>query len=967
MNKVSTQKNIKLHNTKSTTVNHNRFSERRKTSSENFTQSESSLNETDEKRVLVIATDSEWHAPDKSWIATTFATSQDNFIFIRESIPTEIKQSIEVSCHLNGIYVEFTTMTDSTCLLNKVLELVNSRKSLENYDYIKLLIFYTPKDLEYSLSWEKFRNYCITKGFAQKRNISTPKPIPFEVEGRNLKLLVKDLKGWAEKGLKDLAEAVGVEMCDKGAMDEYKSRMLEGLLDMPEQFVAYSIDDSKALIKIYSEFMNLVRWLQHDIIGLDEESCFTESDIPMTVGSLVAGTLEKWLYTKYHDKELLQVAVRKLGLLDADDNRHPYFLTCFHHVRKRYRNREKLKKALIDGTDSKLKDFLNVVKFEHLAYSQAGVRYFAGVKHDSSAFSALVQGGRCNNERPSEYVVKYGADIDLQSCYGSALRSFIYPLGLPTITAYTCNQDRITLKQWLDRNKNDLVDNLWTITVEANLSFPQDLIYSKLVSQYDINRASFDFNEKDIEDDVHDDDIAHIPADFGLIRKQIRRGIITSDILNAIRNVATNTEWGEFMRLKVVTAVAYLKSNRVDTTEEWIDAVLACRGEIANKNGIHGKLEDTRTRAWVGIPLEDFVGKLVDERNSRKKAEKECSNQEEKHALTSEQKMLKLFVNVTYGALASPYFPIGNTVVANNITARARLGAWMLNKALHTRESITDGGMYCLMEVPTLRSQKRPGFQLLADNTKWKKRELFRQLAPLAGRDWVSEFDQMHQQLMAIDNQKNREQFLKTKLVDLDALAETHIKEFWDRYGLELPFKIEHKIEHTYLSAAYINKAHYLFRTLLGTEVYKIRGCKKFTDKKLRKHPTYKLLTNMADGNDEFPDELDYDQHSIIKIGKWIEAQNSSEDAYKNIKALRPGDELIEARTARYNNTHILCDTEAEFKRRKDRKSMVRGKKVEWFERYRNLGISKVIQMMLEDSLEVGDYAATDNLMIQTV
>lgn len=44
---------------------------------------------------------------------------------------------------------------------------------------------------------------------------------------------------------------------------------------------------------------------------------------------------------------------------------------------------------------------------------------------DSSAFAALVQGGRCNNEWPRQYSVKYDADIDLQSCYGTALRYFI--------------------------------------------------------------------------------------------------------------------------------------------------------------------------------------------------------------------------------------------------------------------------------------------------------------------------------------------------------------------------------------------------------------------------------------------------------------------------------------------------------------------------------------------------------------
>jgi excisionase family DNA binding protein len=39
--------------------------------------------------------------------------------------------------------------------------------------------------------------------------------------------------------------------------------------------------------------------------------------------------------------------------------------------------------------------------------------------------------------------------------------------------------------------------------------------------------------------------------------------------------------------------------------------------------------------------------------------------------------VLKLLINTLYGVLTSRHFAVGNTVVSNNITARARLGAWM--------------------------------------------------------------------------------------------------------------------------------------------------------------------------------------------------------------------------------------------------------------------------------------------------
>ena len=44
---------------------------------------------------------------------------------------------------------------------------------------------------------------------------------------------------------------------------------------------------------------------------------------------------------------------------------------------------------------------------------------------------------------------------------------------------------------------------------------------------------------------------------------------------------------------------------------------------------------------------------------------------------------LKLVTNTIYGVLVSPYFNIGNTIVGNNITARARSMAWYIEKELN--------------------------------------------------------------------------------------------------------------------------------------------------------------------------------------------------------------------------------------------------------------------------------------------
>lgn len=891
-----------------------------------------------DSKCLTIATDAEWHSPDNSWLATAFSCSSGHrFLFVTESVSSNCKAALTDYCVCQGIELTFQTMSDEIDLLSIVLKRVNFK-----YKNVRLLIFYSPKDLEYAMGWEKIRKLYLSGAVQQKRNISTPVPITLLVGDRSYSLSIKDMKGWAGTGgLQSLAKSVSFKMTAKSEMDDYKSHMGDGLEALPAVFAAYAMGDVDDLHEIYKAFVELVRWVQADIIGLAVDDCFTEDNIPMTTGSLVASTLLKWLHTQGTNKELMQFAMRKLGLLDTSASNYDYSKKAYLHATSTYRTTDSLEQALASGKDKLLEQFYKA-KYKYLAISQASVNYFAGVTCDSAAFSAIVQGGRCNNERPSEYVCRIGADIDLQSCYGSALRAFIYPLGLPTVWSYRPNQKRPTLRKWLAKNEDNLIDNLWTATVNGDLTFAQDLIYSKLVTQYQINHAALGDWDKDYNDDHRDDDIAHIPGELALIRKQIRNGIITTDVLKTLKSVATNSEIKQLLDLELICAVAYQSSDQVSSVDEWIAAVIADKGRLQNKDGLHNNTIDNRTRTWISLPLEGFIGNLVNQRNQLKLVKKSDATEEEKLQADAKQNALKLFVNTTYGVLASPYFAVGNTVVANNITARARVGAWMLNKSLHTRQSITDGGMYSLLTVPVLRDDaKLPGLALLSDNKLWLDTKNYtRILQPLAGLDWEKAF------------QENG-----SELKQLDQLAKTHIDTFWLRYRLELPFAIEHKLENTFTIAAYINKAHYCLiqlsndNSLCNNILYRIRGARDYSDDILRKHPTYQLLYNMAYGGDEFPQTLTYDHQSLLKINKWLEIQNSN--GYQEIKDLRPGDELIEERTARYNNTHFFCDTVNEFKRRSERKTYYRGQTVEFFERYKLGGIGNVHTQMMLDSLQL--------------
>lgn len=892
--------------------------------------------------LITIATDAEWHSPDGSWLATTFACSNGNrFLFYTATATVPAKARMQKWSSEHGVLAIETTMTDDTDLLTIVLDKADP---LRSYTTVRLLMFYSPKDLEYSCGWSKVSEWYKSKQLQQKRNISNRAPIAFG--GR--KLVVKDCKGWAGVGgLKKLADTVGVSMIAKGDMDEYKSRMREGMELKPETFAAYAMGDTDDLLKIHAAFVKLVRWVQADVIGIPENDCFTSDDIPMTTGALVAATLEKFLYAQAQHKDTLKFCLRKLGLLDVSAKDYRYSLATYIHATKSYRSASDLQAAVSEPTDDKLMHFLTRASFEHTGISQAGVKYFAKVTQDSAAFAALVQGGRCNNERPTEYYLQTGADIDLQSCYGSALRSFVFPVGLPTVWAFAPNQERMTLREWLKRNERQLVPGLWTATVNADLSYRQDLIYSKLVTQAAINRAGVGEMDKETNDSDRDDDLSHIPGTFALLRKQIRNGIITSDILSALRKVATSNELKQIMDAEIVTAVAYLTTDRVSDLEQWQAKVIADKGAKYNNKGKHNQAIDTRTRAWYGLELESFIGKLVNERNKLKQLKKTLVG-DELAMVDAKQESLKLFVNTTYGVIASPYFSVGNTVVGNNITARARLGAWMLNKALHTRQSITDGGFYSLLEVPVLRENaKLPGLDGLSDNTKWNNRDYTRVTASLGGVNWAEVF---------ADNGE--------ELQELDKLAGAHINNFWSRYTLELPFAIEHKLSNTFTVAAYWSKAHYHLETLEGKSVVKIRGAKNYSnDSKLRKSPMYALLDAIANKSDQFPTELEHDQFSLLKIGKWLEAEESNNsDSYINIRGKRPGDEVIEQRLARLGNGHIFADTEKEYLSRIERATHKKGQPVQFFERFGEHGIAKVHKQMLIDNLNLSKQKSSNEV-----
>jgi hypothetical protein len=873
-----------------------------------------------QESTLVVATDSEWQG--KKWVSTQFSSILGRFLYVTTYASKKTKDRLEEHCKVQNIIFISAQMMDEKQILADYLQRIDCERK---YQKLFLLMFYSPKDLEYSIGWDIVRELIVSEKIIQKRNIRNQDQ--FKVDDRFV--YIRDLKGWTQGGFQDLANSCAVTLSAKGEMDEYKTKMFEGLEATPEKFVDYAMGDVDDLLKVYYSFVELVRNVQ-EMVGIKDEYKFNNENIPMTIGSLVARSIEENIFTLTENRELFQYCMNKLGRLDRSSSRYKYSLKSLIECQK-YKTLEDVEKALKEEkVDNHLRHMINNRDYAHTAVSHSSVKRFAR-ETSSGGFLAIVQGGRCNNERPSEYYVEYGADIDLQSCYGSILRDYVLPLGLPSIWALKSEQKPDTLCKWLKKNQKDLLPNLWYVVIDSELSFTQDLIYSKLVKLEEINKAGFSIYDKENNDPDRDDDLAHIPGTFCLLRKQISNGIVTDLLLKILEAVCTKKELGEIMNSEVKTAAAYRASNQVKDVNEWMKIVAKDTGSYYYKND---KMEskDDRTRKWYGVTLEGFTGRLVNERKKIKDKIVLSNDEGEKSNMNALQETIKLFINSGYGVIASPYFNVSNTVVANNITAAARCGAWMVNKSLHTRMSITDGGFYGLMQVPFIRSTLRgkPGLEVLSDNVKWKDNKNYtRTLGSLGGLDW--------------------EKILKNKgseIKQLDKLAIEHINDFWANYGLKLPFNIEHKLDNTFLKASYWNKGHYMLLTVDGIEIVKIRGSRDFDDTDIRSIPLYYLLKNIIEGRDDFPKDLAYDHRIILKIGNWLK----SIDRYTVINK-RPGDTVIDERTLSFNNTQMFVNTEEEYLKRYNRKVWIGTQRQPFFEQFRKEGISEVNVKMLQDIL----------------
>lgn len=853
--------------------------------------------------------------------------------------------TIERYCIESNINLLWTPFEDGVNTLENVMNSVFSKTSdlwgvvtedgFWNPNQCELKIFYSPRDLEPCFTWDSLEKLyrkgytTLVKGYPRIVGIGRQRALkgitpPIQRNHPHFKNklspTIHDLSGWTNESLKSLGQALGLSVVDKGLMDPYKSIMLNGLKEHPNEFIRYAMGDVRLLRDIDKSFPVVIDQVC-DKLGIDRLR-----EVPHTIGSLVRDLLRGWIHSQGDAR--YKVSLYKLGILDP--HQKPEKLEAARVALEESRGPAPVWEDLLSRLES--------ARWEYLTYSQASPSYLLEAPY-SAAFGGIVIGGRCVNENPWELTAEYVADVDLKGAYGSSIRDLFYPIGLPHITGYTSNERNPTLGRVLDRERllsdnPTYVTGMYHIVVSGTLSFDQDLVYSYNTTQTRLNNRSNRTGDSEPDE-------GNIPGDAILARNEILNGVLTHDTLKILKSVSTDKEWSEIRKLEVISIVGYRVVDECPTLDSWVDEVIGCKGVYTGSDNGSRTIKDTRTRKWYRLSLESYIGRLVDWRNECKSLGASDPNMK---ALSN---VLKLVINSTYGVLASVYFQESNSVIANQITSHCRCEVWMLAKSLGLRQTITDGGLYEPWRVPNLLTpSKLPGLHRLANQSRdWSNWENGAGHNSIVGDDWKTRLDTLSSSEHEVISKE-----LQVIASELDIEATKHHLQFWSYYGIKPTAILEHKPENTGLRAAYLMKAHYAIKRIDGSVRYKIRGCDNHSpDSGLKRSPIYDLFDELLSGGDIFPEDLTYHHHELVGVNDWRNRVLSKDPQNKEwCESYRPGQDHVTERVFRWNDHYFPVGTVKEYLKRVNRPKEKDGHPIEWYEADRQLGIRGVHRRIVD-------------------
>ena len=329
-------------------------------------------------------------------------------------------------------------------------------------------------------------------------------------------------------------------------------------------------------------------------------------------------------------------------------------------------------------------------------------------------------------------------DIDISGCYAESQRLQLFFFGRPIIgglrTDTISKNQYLTLKQWL----TSMSVNIEELTKKRDKQTPlSSVVYGELIPgnfSLFLNTPELKNSQDLIVSYLHPtsqdhsiiakllmdamggdkDAIAKIKQGYTKITtNKIDCGYINYDIIEWLFQIANPSLRDEILDNSLVLAFAiYPKSARIEpvkeakSKEEFQENFDYCK---ANLEEIRANWEPTNTmlisgnnglfqygetyqdcHGWYGFTIGELVlNEYLSKRKVAQWVKKKCPL----------DLLYKLFCNTKFGVSISPLFNLSNIVVGNNITARARVLAWCMEKALNGFPTITDGCFFLINKI----------------------------------------------------------------------------------------------------------------------------------------------------------------------------------------------------------------------------------------------------------------------------
>lgn len=322
-------------------------------------------------------------------------------------------------------------------------------------------------------------------------------------------------------------------------------------------------------------------------------------------------------------------------------------------------------------------------------------------------------------------------DLDQKSCYASAMSKLNVYLGEPKVVTFKY-KNKPKLREVVNFiKKKNIPNDGWFVRVSGKFEKAfNTLILSDLrfIPKKLKNPEIIPFNT-DIQSSVM---IANNPSRYGindnkkvlggfnndkvgkklsvstLLLKEIKFGLVNYDILETI--LLMPVEWQEeYFDLDVNALVYFVPELIVDSLDELEEKrSLLPEDPIIQKFDFDKEINSHTSQNYKNnVVLRFDIGsiwtELKDNRNRYKK---------EKNPV---QEVLKLFQNSGYGVLACLYLSTNNLMASNQITAQARVAAWIMTNSLNGFAPITDGTGFCWDKIPFNQTFK----DILKDNPEY--------------------------------------------------------------------------------------------------------------------------------------------------------------------------------------------------------------------------------------------------------